>query len=49
MQQNLRLLRAREWIHIALVYNNGKRAILALEKGRSGDRAFAEAFDAWKQ
>lgn len=49
MQQNLRLLRDQEWIHIALVYNNGKRAILALEKGRSGDRAFAEAFDAWKQ
>ena len=49
MQQNLQLLRDREWIDIALVYNNGRRAILALEKGRSGERAFAEAFAAWKQ
>jgi hypothetical protein len=29
------------------VYNNGGRAILALEKGPPGNRAFGDAFAAW--
>jgi hypothetical protein len=32
-----------------VVYNNNRRAILAMEKGPPGDRAFAEAFKTWKQ
>jgi hypothetical protein len=31
-----------------VVYTSGGRAILAMEKGTPGDRAFAEAFAAWK-
>jgi hypothetical protein len=27
-----------------VVYNNNRRAILAMEKGTSGERAFADAF-----
>ena len=49
MQRNLQLLRDRDWLDIPIVYNDGKRAILALQKGPSGNRAFAEAFSAWQQ
>ena len=49
MQRNLQLLRDRDWLDVTIVYNNGKRAILALQKGPSGNRAFAEAFSAWQQ
>jgi hypothetical protein len=47
VQQNMQLLKERPWFGIPIVYNNGERAILKLEKGRSGDRAFADAFVAW--
>jgi hypothetical protein len=47
VQRNLQLLKERPWFDIPVVYNNGGRAILALEKGPSGDRAFADAFAAW--
>ena len=49
MQRNLQLLKERPWFDIPIVYNNGRRAILAIEKGTPGDRAFAEAFKAWGQ
>jgi hypothetical protein len=32
-----------------VVYNNNRRAILAMEKGSPGERAFADAFEAWKK
>ena len=47
LQRNIQLLKSRPWFDIPIVYNNGGRAILALEKGPPGDRAFAEAFAAW--
>ena len=47
MQRNLALLKDRQWFDIPIVYTNGGRAILAMEKGPPGDRAFAEAFAAW--
>jgi len=47
MQRNLELLKDRAWFDIPLVYNNGRRAILAIEKGTPGERAFKEAFAAW--
>lgn len=46
-QRNVQLLKERGWFDIPVVYNNGRRAILAIEKGNPGDRAFAEAFAAW--
>jgi hypothetical protein len=49
MQRNLQLLKERGWFDIPIVYNNGRRAILALEKGTPGERAFDEAFKAWGQ
>jgi hypothetical protein len=33
----------------SVVYGDGKRAIIAIEKGTPGDRAFADAFAAWGQ
>jgi hypothetical protein len=49
MQRNLQLLKERAWFDIPVVYNNGRRAILAVEKGTPGSKAFSDAFAAWKQ
>ncbi|HEY1309326.1 MAG TPA: hypothetical protein VGF02_00110 [Pseudolabrys sp.] len=49
LQRNLQLLKERDWFDIPIVYTNGKRAILAMEKGTPGVRAFEEAFRAWGQ
>jgi hypothetical protein len=46
-QRNVQLLKDQEWFDIPIVYNNDGRAILAVEKGPPGDRAFADAFAAW--
>jgi hypothetical protein len=46
---NIALLKDRPWFDVPIVYNDGRRAILAVEKGVPGDRAFKEAFAAWKQ
>jgi hypothetical protein len=46
-ERNIQLLKERPWFDIAIVYNNNRRAILALEKGTPGERAFAQAFAAW--
>ena len=47
--RNLQLLKERSWFDIPLVYANQRRAIVALEKGAPGERAFADAFDVWEQ
>ena len=46
-ERNLRLLKDGAWFDIPVVYNNNRRAILAMEKGTPGERAFAEAFKVW--
>ncbi|MBN8988336.1 MAG: hypothetical protein J0H42_08820 [Rhizobiales bacterium] len=45
--RNLQLLKERSWFDIPLVYANQRRAIIAIEKGAPGERAFNEAFMAW--
>jgi hypothetical protein len=47
--RNIQLLKERSWFDIPVVYNDGRRAIIAIEKGTPGDRAFARAFEAWGQ
>jgi hypothetical protein len=47
MQRNMQLLKQRTWFDIGMVYSNGIRAILTLEKGPAGERAFSDAFAAW--
>ena len=49
MQRNMQLLKERAWFDIPIVYDNNRRAILAMEKGTPGERAFDEAFAAWRQ
>jgi hypothetical protein len=49
VQRNIQLLKENQWFDIPIVYINGSRAILAIEKGPAGDRAFAEAFAAWEK
>ena len=46
-QRNLQLLKERSWFDVPLVYVNQRRAIIAIEKGPPGERAFNEAFAAW--
>jgi hypothetical protein len=48
-QRNEQLLKDSSWFDIPIVYTNGMRAILAMEKGSRGDRTFAEAFSAWEK
>jgi hypothetical protein len=48
-QRNIQLVMERPWLDIPIVYTNGGRAFLALEKGTPGDRAFYVAFAAWGQ
>ena len=45
--RNLQLLKERSWFDIPLVYANQRRAIIAIEKGAPGERAFRDAFAAW--
>jgi hypothetical protein len=49
VQRNIQLLKDRPWFDIAIVYSSGARAILTMEKGPPGDRAFADAFTAWSK
>lgn len=45
--RNQQLLKERSWFDIPLVYSNQRRAIIAIEKGSPGERAFNDAFAAW--
>ena len=49
VQRNEQLLKDSSWFDIPIVYTNGMRAILTMEKGSRGDRTFAEAFSAWEK
>ena len=41
------LLKERSWFDVPLVYVNQRRAIIAIEKGAPGERAFNDAFASW--
>jgi hypothetical protein len=49
MKRNIQLLKGKQWFDILIVFNNGDRAILTIEKGADGERAFKDAFAAWGQ
>jgi hypothetical protein len=46
-QRNMALLRERGWIDIPMLYENGKRGILTIEKGTAGENAVESAVSAW--
>lgn len=45
--QNIEAIRTRGWIDIPILYDNGRRAVLTIEKGSEGRAAFEAAFAAW--
>lgn len=45
--RNVELLEQRGWFDIAFVYDDQRRAILAVEKGAQGERVFKDALEAW--
>ncbi|MGJ4905193.1 hypothetical protein ACQR10_18995 [Bradyrhizobium sp. HKCCYLRH2060] len=45
--RNVQLLKERSWFDVPLVYTNQRRAIIAIEKGAPGERAFNDAFALW--
>ena len=45
--RNVQLLKERSWFDVPLVYVNQRRAIIAIEKGPPGERAFNDAFAVW--
>ena len=49
LQRNLKLLKENSWFEVVIDYSNGSKAILAIDKGVSGEQAFKEAFAAWGQ
>lgn len=48
-EHNILLLKQRSWFDIPVVYTNGRRAIIAVEKGPTGTKIFNDAFAAWER
>jgi hypothetical protein len=46
-QRNVNLLRNGNWIDIPLEYRTGRRALVAMEKGATGQKVFQDAIAAW--
>jgi hypothetical protein len=46
---NMNLLLNRSWIDVPIIYTIQRRAILAIEKGVSGEQVFQTVFGAWTQ
>jgi hypothetical protein len=46
---NLQLMREREWIDIPVVYGNGRRALITLDKGSQGVDIFNRALSEWQR
>ncbi|MPT23219.1 MAG: DUF3530 family protein [Starkeya sp.] len=47
VQRNLGFIISRNWLDLPLVFENGRRAILVLDKGGAGQAAFRQAYTAW--
>jgi len=45
---NTQLMQRQSWIDIPIVYGSGRRALVSLEKGLPGERAFDQAIQAWQ-
>ena len=42
-----RMIEVGGWLDVPMVYEDGRRAILAIEKGPPGEHVFEEAFEFW--
>jgi hypothetical protein len=47
LQRNLKLLKDDSQFEVVIGYSNGNKAILAIDKGASGEQVFKQAFAAW--
>lgn len=45
--RNIQLMKERSWFDVPLHYNDKRRAIIAIEKGPVGERAFSQSFASW--
>jgi hypothetical protein len=45
--RNFTALKKEPWFDVAFVYENGRRSVIAFEKGPNGEKVLAEAFAAW--
>lgn len=45
---NLQLMRRQSWIDIPIVYGSGRRALVTMERGVPGDRAFIDVLETWE-
>lgn len=48
VETNLGLLRSEQWIDVPVVYANGRRALITMEKGVAGDKVFDEVIKVWQ-
>jgi hypothetical protein len=48
IETNLTLLKREKWIDVPVVYSNGRRALITMEKGIPGDKVFDEVIKAWQ-
>ena len=48
IETNIDLLRNQSWIDVPIIYRSGRRALMTMEKGLTGERIFEEAIDAWQ-
>jgi hypothetical protein len=44
---NMSLIRRQSWIDIPIAYKTGRRALITLEKGLPGEKAFDEVLKSW--
>lgn len=47
IDRNMQLLNREKWIDIPIVYKNGRRALITMEKGAPGEKVFNEVLTAW--
>ncbi|MEI6574369.1 MAG: hypothetical protein WCO61_12615 [Alphaproteobacteria bacterium] len=48
IKRNIELIQKQNWFFIQVRFTTGKRALLLFEKGKTGDRVFEDAIQAWK-
>jgi hypothetical protein len=48
VKTNMDLLKNRDWIDIPLVYSNGRRSLLTLQKGPEGEKVFDDVIASWQ-
>lgn len=49
MEANVELLQGQSWIDVPIIYRSGRRALMTMEKGLTGERVFNEAIEAWQR